>query len=133
MTGAGRGDRGQATVEFALVLPLVALVLMLVVQGGLVVRDQLLVSHAAREAARAAAVADDDRVGAALAAASRAGSLRSEHLSGTVTTVDGGASVRVSISYRSVTDLALIGGLVPDVDLGATVVMRIESDRKDRP
>ncbi len=49
MTMAGRGDRGQSTVEFAMILPLVALVLLLLVQAGLVVRDQLLVSHAARE------------------------------------------------------------------------------------
>ena len=41
--------------EFALVLPLVVLVVLFIVQAGLVVRDQLLVSHAAREAASARA------------------------------------------------------------------------------
>ena len=64
-----RGSIGQSTVEFALVLPLVVLLVLFVVQGGLIVRDQLLVSHAAREAARAAAVTDEDRGGAALRAA----------------------------------------------------------------
>ena len=56
--GRAGADRGQSTVEFALVLPLVVMVLLLVVQVGLVVRDQVLVVHAAREAARAAAVGD---------------------------------------------------------------------------
>jgi hypothetical protein len=57
----GRGDEGQAAVEVALVLPLVATLLLLVVQTALIVRDQVLVVHAAREAARAAAVeAGDD-------------------------------------------------------------------------
>ena len=53
--GVGR-DRGQSTVEVALLLPFVALLLLAVVQVGLVARDQVLVVHAAREAARAAAV-----------------------------------------------------------------------------
>ena len=54
-----RGERGQATVEFAFVLPLLVLALLAVVQVGLVVRDQLGVVHAAREAARAASVDPD--------------------------------------------------------------------------
>ena len=57
---ARRGStRGQATVEFAFVLPLVVLALLAVVQVGVVVRDQLGVVHAAREAARAASVDPD--------------------------------------------------------------------------
>ena len=45
----GRPDqRGQAAVELALALPLVALLLLAVVQVGLVVRDQVLTTPAAR-------------------------------------------------------------------------------------
>lgn len=119
--------------EFALVLPLVVLVILLVVQAGFVARDQLLVSHAAREAARAAAVSDGDRAGAAMTAARNSGRLRADQLSGTVSLVDQGESVRVVVSYRSTTDLALIGALVPDIDLEAAVVMRVESETKHRP
>jgi len=128
-----RGDRGQSTVEFALVLPLVVLVVLFIVQAGFVVRDQLLVSHAAREAARAAAVSDADRSGAALRAARQAGALAAERLSASAVMVDGVASVRVVISYRSTTDIAIIGSLVPDIDLESTVQMRVESDGKHRP
>ena len=53
-TVRGRAQRGQAAAEVALVLPLVALVLLGVLQAGLVLRDQVLVTHAAREGARAA-------------------------------------------------------------------------------
>ncbi len=57
--GGAAGEGGQTTVELALALPLVAMSILLVVQIGLVVRDEVLVTHAAREAARAAAVSRD--------------------------------------------------------------------------
>src|SRR5436309_11926952 len=71
MPRSDRGSIGSATVEFALVLPLVLVVVLALVQVGLLVRDRLLVEAAARAAARAAAVQDDpDAItSAALAAA----------------------------------------------------------------
>jgi Flp pilus assembly protein TadG len=67
----GASEHGSATVEFALVLPLVFVVVLGLVQVGLVVRDRLLVEAAARAGARAAAIQDDpDAIGqAAMAAA----------------------------------------------------------------
>ena len=47
---------GQATVEFALVLPLVIFLILAVLQTALVVRDYVATVHAAREAVRAASV-----------------------------------------------------------------------------
>lgn len=118
-------DRGQAAVELALVLPVVLLVLLLVVQVGLVGRDQVLVVHAAREAARAAAVGEPDAQ--VRAAAARAGPLVASRLRVTVERRGGpGGDVTVRISYRCPTDLPLIGPLVPDLDLQAEVVMRQE-------
>ncbi|MGH2706520.1 MAG: TadE/TadG family type IV pilus assembly protein [Actinomycetota bacterium] len=52
-------ERGQSTVEFVLVLPLVLLLLLGLLQVGVMLRDQLLVVSAAREAAREAAVGAD--------------------------------------------------------------------------
>ncbi len=49
-------ERGQATVEFAVVLPLVALLLLTVAQVVVVGRAQLVLQSAVREAARACAV-----------------------------------------------------------------------------
>jgi len=66
-----RSERGSAVVEFALVLPLVLLVVLALVQVGLFARDRLLVEAAVRSAVRAAAVQDDEAAvrAAALAAA----------------------------------------------------------------
>ena len=51
-----RADRGQATVELALVLPVLVLFLLALVQTALVARDAVLVQDAARAAVREASV-----------------------------------------------------------------------------
>lgn len=53
-------EGGQATLEAALTLPIVLIALLLIVQVGIVVRDVLALTQAAREAVRAAAVTGDD-------------------------------------------------------------------------
>jgi Flp pilus assembly protein TadG len=115
------GERGQATVEFAFLLPLVILAVLAVIQVGLVVRDQLGVVHAAREAARAASVDPDP--GRAVRAAHRT-------LPGADVDIGArpkvGGEVSVTVHYTSVTDLPLVGVLFPDPDLHATSVMRVE-------
>lgn len=55
VSGAG-GQRGAASVEFALVAGLLVTILLSIVELGLVLDAQLVVSMAAREAARQAAV-----------------------------------------------------------------------------
>jgi Flp pilus assembly protein TadG len=122
-----RGDRGQATVELALVLPLVALLVLLVLQAGLVIRDQLLVAHAAREAARAASVAEGDRGAAARRGAERAGGLDPAHLVVRTASGDGGEAVVVQVTYESVTAVPLVGLLLPDIALKGQAVMRVEA------
>lgn len=49
-------DEGVAAVEFALVLPLLVVLLFVIVNGGLVYLDQLHLQSAARDAARIASV-----------------------------------------------------------------------------
>lgn len=119
----GHRQGGQATVELALAFPVVLVGILLVLQLALVARDQVLVTHAAREAARAAAV--EPRAGAA-----RDGALRSTTaLDPARIHVDAdriGDRVTVRVRYRSRTALPLVGALVPDPTLASTVVMRIE-------
>ena len=67
----GRGDRGQATVEFALVLPLLVLVLAGVIWVGNIMTVQVRLEHAAREGARAAAVEPERASSVAPAAVGR--------------------------------------------------------------
>ena len=52
-----RTDRGQATVEFALILPLFVAVVVAILDVTVIVRDQLLVDVLARDAARRASQA----------------------------------------------------------------------------
>lgn len=122
---AGR-DGGQAAVELALVLPLVALLLLLVVQVGLVVRAQVLVIHGAREGARAAAV--DPAEGAAREAVLAGTDLDAARLEVEVTGRDGpGSRVSVEVRYHVPTDVPLVGALVGDVTLTGRASMRVET------
>lgn len=77
-------QRGQATVELAVLLPVVVTLLLVVLQVGLVVRDQMVVLHATRAAGRAVIV--DPSMAAARDAAERSGAP--------------GATVRVEGSLR---------------------------------
>jgi len=57
---ARKHDAGQATVEFALILPLVILLMVALVDVCMILRDQLLADALARDAARLASVVDDE-------------------------------------------------------------------------
>ena len=134
MTGPGRragaparGSRGSAAVEFALVLPLLLLMLLALLQVGLLARDDLLLQEAARAGAREAAVTpDDDAVrGAVVDAASAldaAAIVVSVELEG-----GSGAPVAVRVRYAAPIAVPLARWLLPaEVDLVATAVMRME-------
>jgi len=120
-----RDERGQATVEAALVLPLVTFFLLGVVQIGFVVRAQVLVTHVAREAVRAAAVDADPE--AARRAATSSSSLDGDRMNVLVQGREGpGSRVRVTVTYSVPTDVPLVGRLIGDVSLQATATMRVE-------
>ena len=118
------GEHGQASVELALCLPVVAVLLLVVVQAGLVVADQLAVVQGAREGARRASVDPDP------AAAGRAvlgGRLVPSRTAVRVDRLAGKpALARVTVRHRAATDVPLVGGLLPDVDLAASATMAIE-------
>ena len=124
MTSAGQ-EEGQATVELALLLPLLVALLLGVIQVGLVARNSVAVSHATRAAARTALV--DPSAGAVRAAARQAtgldpSRLRVEVLGSPVP----GAVVRVRVSYADPTDVPIIGRLVPSLTLTDELVVRVE-------
>lgn len=52
--------RGQAMVEFALVLPILLIILLGIMEFGLVFHEYLVVTHAAREGARVAVLGGTD-------------------------------------------------------------------------
>jgi Flp pilus assembly protein TadG len=112
---------GQATVELALVLPLVIFLVLAVLQAALVVRDYVATVHAAREAARAASVDPDP---AAAAEAARRVLRDARVTTGARPAV--GDPLAVTVGYRSHTNLPMVGPLFPDPELHATVTMRVE-------
>lgn len=112
-------------VEFALTLPLAVLILLAIVQVGLVVRDQILVVHAAREAARAAAV--DPEPAAARRAAAGSSGLDEGRIQVAISGRGApGSTLTVVIRYSAPTEVPLIGALLPDVALRAVAAMRVE-------
>jgi Flp pilus assembly protein TadG len=125
VTDGRRRDEGQSTVELALVLPFVALLVLAVAQVAVIAHDQLIVLHIAREAARAAAVTDDDPAAAAERAAHAASGLDDARL--VVRTVTEDEVVTVSVRYRVATTVVLAGWMVPELDLRADSSMRRET------
>jgi len=123
-------ERGQSTVEFALVLPALFLVFLLFAQAVLVLHARLAVAAAAREGARKG-VETGDR-GAVEEAARRAavGLDRSKLL---VKVEEGGRKrgdwVGVEVEYLVPVVFPLVGGLIPEVKVRDRSEMRIENDR----
>jgi TadE-like protein len=116
-----RRERGQATVELALLLPVIVMLLLLVVQMLVVGRDYVVTIHAAREAARAESVDPTGRDATAVVARTLPGA----HLV-LVPRARVGDPVRAIVRYTVHTDVPLVGPLLPDVDVHATVTMRSE-------
>ena len=114
-------DRGQAAVEFAVALPLVMLLVLGIIQVVVVARDQLAVELAAREGARAAAVAADPG-----SAANRAAHAATELRPLAVVTRSGRSRVTVDVTARSDTRVPVIGSFVGAVELSASVPMARE-------
>jgi hypothetical protein len=104
-----------------LLLPVLVLALLAVVQVGILVRDEIAVVHAAREAARAASVDPDPESARRVARATLAGV---EVRVGPRPPV--GESISVEVTYVAKTDLPLVGVLIPDPTLRARAVMRVE-------
>ena len=112
-----RRERGQATVELALVLPILAVVGWAFFELALVARDNVLCVHAAREAARALAVGEDP------VAAARNRSGLGSNLLVRVDTESGTATVELAIAPR----LPLLGRLTGGATLQQSATMRRET------
>lgn len=118
--------------EVALALPVLVVALLLVVQVALVARSQILVVHAAREGARVAAV--DGRPGAATRASRSTPGLRTDRIRvSTSARGEVGSTVRVTVRYRAPTEVPLVGVLLGDPELEASVAMRVEGTGPDGP
>lgn len=126
MTRAGRrNEAGQATLELALGLPILALLLAGLVEVGMLVADHTRIWHAAREAARAAAV-DPDAVDVR-AAAERPGLKPLDlDISPAPELRRQGDPLTVTVRYEPRARVPLFGVLLEPIELHARATMRIE-------
>jgi Flp pilus assembly protein TadG len=110
-----RAECGSAVVEFALLLPILLLLLLALVQVGVLARDRLLLAQASRAGAREAAITDSPS--AVLEAATRAApALDPTRLRIAVERVgERGAPVTVSLAYDVPITAAIAGWLLPAV------------------
>lgn len=116
LTGVG----GQASVEFALALPLVVVMAIGLVLVGTAVRNELAVELAAREGARAAAVSASPAAAATLAAT------RAVALPIDVATTSDASTVTVTVTHVDTVDVAIIGSLIGPVTHTAQATMAFE-------
>ena len=124
--GRSRGDAGQSTVELALALPVLVLILAALVEAGMLGLDQLRLWHAAREAARVAVVDPDPDT--TRAAAERSG-LDPIHVTidPEVAARTSGEPLTVHVAYRPSAHVPVVGDLLfGGLTLNAEATMRIE-------
>ncbi|NCV75815.1 hypothetical protein EBW23_07800 [bacterium] len=120
-TSASKPDSGQATVELALVMPLIIGLLLIILTAGLVVRDQLAVWHAASAGARAASISPDSPDVVQQAVESEV-QLRPIHLR----IVREGDLITVEAKYPRTIGLWLFKFITPPLILSATVTMHVQ-------
>lgn len=115
-------DRGSAAVEFALLLPILLVVLLAAVQVAVVARDRLLLSQAARAGAREAAITESETA-VRDAATQAAPGLDPDRLELEIAREGGrGSPVIVSVSYEVPVAAVLAGWLLP-----ATVSLDVQA------
>ena len=119
--GKREHDSGQATVELALVMPLIIGLLLIILNVGLVVRDQLAVWHAASAGARAASISPDSPNVVQQAVEDEVG-LRPLHLQ----IVRDEQLITVKVQYPCTINLWLIKHIVPPLTLSASVTMHVQ-------
>ncbi|MDX6438555.1 MAG: hypothetical protein QOF45_1138 [Gaiellaceae bacterium] len=124
-----RGDRGQTMVEFALVLPILCVVLFSIIQFGLLYNNYITLTDATRVGARKGAVSRQAANPAALAEAatrSSADGLKPADLIVTVTATAWapGADITVDATYPY--DVSVLGVVVASGKLHSKTVERVE-------
>jgi Flp pilus assembly protein TadG len=124
-----RSQQGQTMTEFALVLPILALLLFAVIQFGIVFNNYVTLTDATRAGARKAAVSrqDPNRNSAVIAAVrSSAADLSSSKLSvpPPSSTWNSGDDVTVTASYPY--KISLLGIVVKSGSLSSTTTERVE-------
>lgn len=127
-----RGERGQDAAEFALIIPVLFLILMVIFDLGRAVYYASVLDNAAREGARYASLHPTDTAGIQGTVSYIAVGIAPADLTTTTTIARGGAydSVTVAVSYNMPIVTPLIGSLFGgqnQVTLGGQANMKTEN------
>lgn len=123
-----KNNRGQALVEFALVLPVLLLLIIGSMEFGLIIHRYMLVAEAAREGARSAAVGASDGVVTSIAQAA-ASQIPANQLTITISPANRvrGDGVTVTVGTPANTITNLISPFFPsNFTLQGIATMRVE-------
>ncbi len=116
-----RSERGATVVEFALILPILVMLVFGIVEFGRGYNAKITVTHAAREGARVLALTADASA-AELAAKNAATSLDAGSITVTSSACTPGTPASVTVQYPFTYEVPLVGGGTRTVT--ATGVMR---------
>ena len=123
-----KSQKGQSLVEFALVLPLLVLLLFGIIDFGRIFHAYLTLDHAGREAARIASIGknDTDVRQAAVDDAVSIGLTEGRVDVSPTGTRTSGTKVSITITYPIDFLTPVIGEIVGSITLSDTTVMRVE-------
>jgi Flp pilus assembly protein TadG len=116
-----RSDRGTTVVEFALILPILVMLVFGIVEFGRGYNAKVTVTHAAREGVRVLALTADP-VAAEIAVKNAATSLNAGAITVTSSACTPGTPASVTVQYPFTYDVPLVGGGTET--LSSTGVMR---------
>jgi Flp pilus assembly protein TadG len=133
-----RRERGQALLEFALIVPFLLVLILVIIDFGFAMDRRLVLQHAVREGARYAALSIDNEFICDRTVAQSQGALEYEDISlsyddidGNGTVTDAGDAINVTATYTWTFPFAremleAFGATPPEVDLGPTGSSRLE-------
>jgi Flp pilus assembly protein TadG len=128
-------ERGQALVEFAFVMPLLLLFILLVVDFGIALDRREIIQHAVREGARRGAVGDDPITIRDVTHRQSKGTLGDSDIdvcyvdkNHNAVVGDAGDSVRVSGNYSYKFTVSMFGLGAPTIDMSPSAEERLESE-----
>ncbi|MDN3019727.1 TadE/TadG family type IV pilus assembly protein [Paenibacillus sp. BSR1-1] len=122
-----KSEKGQSLVEFALVVPLLILLLFGIIDFARIFHVYLTMDHAGREAARAASIGNDDtsiRTTAVNDAASIG--LTADKVAISSGSRASGSNVTITITYPITFLTPVIGNIVGSITLTDSTTMRVE-------
>lgn len=126
-----RKEEGQSATEFALVLPLILIVILVIIQMGIVVNAQLIIIHAAREGARDGSVTNSN-MKIRESVINSAGTLDKNSMNISIKPSSGrkiGDYITVTVEYNPPIIFPGIELVFPDsISLKSSATMRIEKE-----